>query len=216
VTRDLNNIRLSIIAAVAENGVIGADNALPWRLSSDLKRFKRLTMGKPIVMGRKTYETIGKPLPGRLNIVISRNPDFAPPGVNVATTLEDAMIIANLAIGPEREIMVMGGGEIYRAALARAERLYITHVAASPDGDTHFPAIDPDEWRAVSEEPLPVGDKDSFATRFIVYERITAGHAGWQPDLPAPIELQSPLLICNRKVLALAGSVRCKVGVSRL
>lgn len=178
VARDLNNIRLSIIAAVAENGVIGADNSLPWRLSSDLKRFKRLTMGKPIVMGRKTYETIGKPLPGRLNIVVSRNPDFAPPGVSVAPTLDDALSKAEEGIGAEREIMVMGGGEIYRAALARAERLYITHVAASPEGDANFPAIDPDQWRATSEEPLPAGDKDSVATRFIVYERIAAGHAG--------------------------------------
>ena len=167
-------IRLSIIAAVAENGVIGAGNAMPWRLASDLKRFKALTMGKPVIMGRKTYESIGKPLAGRVNIVVTRQNGFAPDGVTVAPSVDAALVTAEegALAAADDEIMVIGGGEIYHAAFDRADRLYITHVETMPEGDTRFPAIDPAVWRATTAERLPSGPKDSAATTFVIYERI--------------------------------------------
>jgi dihydrofolate reductase len=167
-------IRLSIIAAVAENGVIGAGNEMPWKLSNDLKRFKALTMGKPVIMGRKTFESIGKPLAGRVNIVVTGRKDFAPVGVTVVPGVDQALVTAEegaLAAGDD-EIMVIGGGEVYRSAIGRADRLYITHVEAAPEGDTHFPAIDPAIWRATTAERLPSGPKDSAASTFVIYERI--------------------------------------------
>ena len=165
-------IRLAIIAAVAENGVIGAGNAMPWTLSSDLKRFKALTMRKPLVMGRKTFASIGRPLPGRPNIVVTRQRDFAPEGVTVVGTVDAALVAAEERAAGADEIMEIGGGEDYRSALDRADRLYITHVEAAPPGDTHFPAIDPAIWRAITAERLPSGPKDSAATTFVIYERI--------------------------------------------
>jgi dihydrofolate reductase len=174
------SIILSLIAAVAENGVIGAGGALPWRLSTDMKRFKSLTMGKPVVMGRKTFEAIGKPLAGRVNIVVSRQSGFAPKGVTVAASLTAALIVAEegaRAAGDD-EIMVIGGSAIYAAALPLADRLYITHVEARPEGDVAFPAIDPGRWRAVSAERLPAGPRDSAATTFVVYERLGARASG--------------------------------------
>jgi dihydrofolate reductase len=170
----LNGVRLSIVAAVAENGVIGAGNTMPWRLSSDLRRFKSITIGKPVVMGRKTFESIGKPLAGRLNIVVSRQPGFAPEGVTVAPSLDAALVMAEEGAHAtvDDEVMVIGGGEIYRAAIDLADRLYITHVEASPAGDTYFPPIDPAVWRATTAERVPAGPKDSAATTFVIYERI--------------------------------------------
>ncbi len=147
----MTNPRVSLIAAVAENGVIGRDGAVPWHLSSDLKRFKAITMGKPIVMGRKTFASIGRPLPGRTNIVVSRQKDFASPGVVVAPTLDAAMAAAReqaMHDGVD-EVFVTGGAEIYPAALPEADRLYITHVAMEPAGDAVFPEIDPEIWREV-------------------------------------------------------------------
>jgi dihydrofolate reductase len=176
----MKGVRLSLIAAVAENHVIGAGGAMPWRLSSDMKRFKSLTMGKPVIMGRKTFETLGKPLAGRLNIVISRRPDFSPEGAVVVPSLDAALVAAEaraLAAGDD-EIMVIGGGEIYRAAIGLADRLYITHVEATPGGDAVFPPIDPAVWRAGRAERLPAGPRDSAATTFVVYERIGADPAG--------------------------------------
>jgi len=170
----VNKIRLSLIAAVAENGVIGAGDRMPWRLSSDLKRFKSITTGKPVVMGRRTFETIGKPLAGRLNIVVSRKTDFAPDGVVLAPSLEAALIKAGekARASADKEIMVIGGGEIYREAIDLADRLYITHVEAAPEGDTQFPPIDPGFWRATVSEHTPAGPKDSAATTFVIYERV--------------------------------------------
>ena len=171
----VNKIRLSLIAAVAENGVIGVGDRIPWRLSSDLKRFRSITMGKPVIMGRKTFESIGKPLAGRPNIVISRKSDFAHEGILVAQSFEAALSKATekARASAEQEIMVIGGSEIYRAAIDLADRLYITHVEAAPEGDTHFPPIDPGCWRAVSSEHAPKGPKDSAATTFVIYERVT-------------------------------------------
>jgi dihydrofolate reductase len=170
--------RIALVAAVAENGVIGLSGALPWRLSSDMRRFRRLTLGKPVVMGRKTFESIGKPLADRVNIVVSGRPDFAPKGVVVAPDLDRALALARQHAGAGGEVMVIGGGAIYAAAIGRADRLYITHVAASPPGDTHFPPIDPDAWQAVSREAVPAGDKDTAATTFVVYERTGTGASG--------------------------------------
>ena len=137
-----SRIAIVLLAAVAENGVIGRDNALPWRLSSDLKRFKALTLGKPVVMGRKTYLSIGKPLPGRTNIVVTRDPNFRADGVVVATSVDAALEAArdDARRRGANEIMVIGGTEIFAQTMALADRLEITHVHARPAGDTFFPA----------------------------------------------------------------------------
>ncbi len=173
-------MRIALIAAVATNGVIGDGAGMPWRLSSDMKRFKALTMGKPVVVGRKTFETFGKPLPGRTNIVVTRQGGYRPAGALVAASLDSAL--ARAAAVAETtgvdEIMVLGGGEIYAAAIGRADRLYVTHVAAEPAGSTHFPPIDPGAWRVVSREAVPAGEKDSAATVFTVYERIAGAETG--------------------------------------
>ena len=162
--------RIALVAAVAENGVIGDGRAMPWHLSSDLKRFRRLTMGKPVIMGRKTHESIGKPLPGRTNIVVTRQNDFPAEGILVAPGLEVALGLA--AREEPDEIMVIGGGEIYAAAIGRADRLYITHVTASPPGAIRFPEIAADVWKAGFSERLPAGEKDDAATTFVIYDRI--------------------------------------------
>lgn len=167
------DIRRTIIAAVARNGIIGRDGDMPWRLSSDLKRFKALTLGKPVVMGRKTYDSIGKPLPGRPNVVISRQAAVGHADVSMAHSLAEAMRAAErLAIetGVD-EICIIGGGQIYAQAIGLADRMCITHVEADLDGDASFPAIDPDVWQAGEMIAVPAGEKDSYPTRFIVYER---------------------------------------------
>ena len=158
---------------MAENRVIGRDCTLPWRLSDDMKRFKALTIGKPIVMGRKTWDSLGRLLPDRVHVVISRDPAFAAPGVSVAHSLEDALRLAKKAAeasGAE-EICIIGGGEIYAQALPVADRLYVTHVGAEIDGDTFFPKIDPSRWREVASESRPADDRNSHPTRFVEYRR---------------------------------------------
>jgi dihydrofolate reductase len=165
---------VAIYVAIAENGVIGRDGGLPWRLSSDLKRFKADTMGKPIIMGRKTYEGIGRPLPGRLNIVVTRDNAWRAEGVEVVHSLDEAIGLAKVrgrCMAGADEICVIGGGEIYAQALPLADRLHVTHVLAAVDGDAHFPPIDPDSWRIVRSQDVPAGEKDSHATRYSVYER---------------------------------------------
>ncbi|MBN9025177.1 MAG: dihydrofolate reductase [Rhizobiales bacterium] len=164
-------MQLSIIAAVAENGVIGNDGDMPWKLSTDLKRFKAITSGKPVIMGRKTFASIGRPLPNRVNIVVTRDKEFGAPGVVSVETLDAAIGAAEAAAAEPAEAMVIGGGEIYRAFMDRADRLYITHVDAAPSGDTHFPAIDPAVWEPVSTEEVPAGASDTAATRFTIYQR---------------------------------------------
>lgn len=165
---------ICLVAAVADNGVIGREGDMPWRLSTDLKRFKALTLGKPMVMGRKTFDSIGKALPGRVTIVVTRSTDFAADGVRVAHTLGDALALARQVAteSDAAEIIVAGGGDIYAQAMPLADRLYITHVHARPDGDTHFPAISPDEWALAEATEVPVGERDSVASRFAIYERI--------------------------------------------
>ncbi|RWO94976.1 MAG: dihydrofolate reductase [Mesorhizobium sp.] len=165
---------VAIYVAIAENGVIGRDGGLPWRLSSDLKRFKADTMGKPIIMGRKTYEGIGRPLPGRLNVVVTRDKAWRAEGVEVVHSLDDAISLAKVrgrCMAGAGEICVIGGGEIYAQALPLADRLHVTHILAVVDGDAHFPPIDPDSWRIVRSQDVPAGEKDSHATRYSVYER---------------------------------------------
>jgi len=176
----MTRVRLSLVAAVAQNGVIGAEQAMPWRLSTDMQRFKRLTMGKPVIMGRKTFQSIGKPLAGRVNIVVTRKGGVPPPGVFFAPSLEAAIAIAetHAATSGANEAMILGGGEVYAAAIDRADRLYITHVEALPKGDTYFPRIDPAVWKGVPSERLDAGEKDSAATTFTIYERIGGRRLG--------------------------------------
>lgn len=167
--------KISLIAAVSRNGVIGRDGDMPWKLSTDLKRFKALTLGKPVIVGRKTFDSFGgRPLPGRPHVIVTRNPDFRYEGADVAASLTEAIAIAGeraAELGTD-EIYVLGGGQIYAEAIAIADTLRITHVDADiPDGDTVFPAIDPAMFDKVEELAVPAGEKDSYATRFATYVR---------------------------------------------
>lgn len=164
---------ISLVVAVTRNNVIGRDGGLPWRLSTDLKRFKALTMGKPVVMGRVCFDSIGKPLPGRPNIVITRNRDFNAEGIIVCHSLEDALTRAEVEAGRlgAREIAVIGGGVVYREAMDRATILHVTHIDAEIDGDTVFPPINLDIWAAGPVEAVPAGEKDDYPTRFVTYRR---------------------------------------------
>jgi dihydrofolate reductase len=166
-------LNLSLIVAVAENGVIGRNGDLPWKLSSDLKTFRRLTMGKPLIMGRRTFESIGKPLDGRDNIVVTRDPHFEVPGVSACPTVDEALTLARVlaATRGADEIMIIGGAALYDAVRDKADRIYFTEVHARPDGDRYFAVPDEDRWREVSREALPKGPKDEFASTLVVYER---------------------------------------------
>lgn len=166
--------RIAFVVAAGENGVIGRDGGLPWRLSSDLKRFKQITMGKPLVMGRKTFESIGKPLPGRDNIVVTRSRDFAPEGVHVAASIDEALALAEEKAAERGvdEIAVIGGGEIYAALIGRAERIYLSRVHVAPQGDTRLPPIEPDEWRETAREDHAAGERDSAAFSLITLDRV--------------------------------------------
>jgi len=166
--------RMTIVVALGENGVIGRDGDMPWRLPTDLRRFKAVTLGKPVVMGRRTLESIGRPLPGRDNLVVSRDPDWRPDGVTVFADL-DAAVAAALRIAADKgldEFVIGGGGTLYAALIDRADRLRVTRVAASPAGDTRFPPIDPAVWRLVHEEPMPRGERDSADALWQDYERV--------------------------------------------
>jgi len=164
---------IALVAAVAENGVIGVDGGLPWRVKADMKKFRAVTMGKPLVMGRKTFESIGRVLDGRDVIVVTRQKSFAPEGVHVAASLDAALAIAEECARKRGadEVCVGGGGEIYAEALPRADRLYVTHVTARPPGDTHFPEIVSSDWAEVSREPLPSSDGDTATAVHVVYNK---------------------------------------------
>jgi dihydrofolate reductase len=165
--------KISIVVAVAANGVIGRDGDLPWRLSTDLKRFKALTIGKPVIMGRKTWASLNRPLPGRANIVITRNTDFVAEGADVVPSLDAAIAVANReaqAAGVD-EICVIGGGEIYRQSIGMADILHVTEVQAEVDGVSRFPDIDAQVFEKVFEEDLPQGEKDSHAMHFVTWKR---------------------------------------------
>lgn len=171
------DIKTVIIVAVSRNGIIGRDGDMPWKLSTDLKRFKALSMGKPLVMGRKTFESVGsKPLPGRPHIIVSRSQAFDMPGVETVKSLDEALergraIAAEIGVD---EVCVVGGGEIYRQALEFADLLYVTHVETVVDGDTSFPAIDPAVFECVEETVIPAGDRDNYPTRYAIYRRRAA------------------------------------------
>lgn len=170
---DAGKIDLVFVVAVSENGVIGREGDMPWQLSTDLKRFKALTLGRPVVMGRKTFRSIGRPLPGRENIVITRDPTFAVEGVHVVSSVEAAIALASDFARRDgaTEVAVIGGGEIYRQLMDRVDILHVTHVEAVLEGDTRFPDIDPAHWESGAEERIPEGPKDSYPTRFVTYRR---------------------------------------------
>ena len=166
-------MRLCLIAAVAENGVVGNNNALPWHLPADLQYFKRKTLGKPIVMGRKTFESIGRPLPGRTNIVVSRNKSYAPEGVEVVDSVESSLALAAeiARTDGQEDLMVIGGAAIYAAALPLAECLYITEVHGEVAGDAYFPEVDWREWREVSRQRNPAPEPGGYDFSFVVFHR---------------------------------------------
>lgn len=164
---------ISLVVAVASNRVIGANGGLPWRVKADLRKFRAVTMGKPMIMGRKTYDSIGRPLDGRDNVVVTRRKEFSADGVVVANTVDEGLELADeLARARSiNEICVIGGGEIFAATLPLAARLHVTHIAAAPEGDVLFPEIGPSDWLEVSRELLPFSDGDSAAAAYAVYER---------------------------------------------
>lgn len=162
-------MRLSLVVAAAENGTIGADNGLPWRLPDDLKRFKALTLGKPILMGRKTFDSIGKPLPGRLNIVMSRQRGLELPECRVVGSLSDAMAVA----GDVPELCVIGGAELYAQALSSVDVIHLTRVHASVPGDAFFPSLAPGEWRERLLARHEADERHAYAFSFIELERVS-------------------------------------------
>lgn len=158
---------LSLIAAVAENGVLGAAGRLPWHLRADLRRFKKLTMGHHLIMGRKTYESINRLLPGRTTIIVSRRLDYRVPGATVVASLPEA----RAAAAGDNEVFVVGGGEIYQQALPLVDRLYLTVVHAAPPGDTFFPAVDWSRWELLSDQSFPADAWNDHPYSFRVFHR---------------------------------------------
>lgn len=166
---------LSLISAMASNRVIGRDNDLPWSLPEDMRHFMHITLGKPVIMGRRTYESMGKPLPGRCNIVVSRSM-ARPPGVQLAKSLEEALQQAQADCNRNglSEYFVIGGAELYAASLPLAQRLYLTRVHADVAGDTFFPEFDLHAWREVQREDFPAAVNRAYAFSIITYERVTS------------------------------------------
>lgn len=166
-------IDIVLVVAVAENGVIGRNNTLPWRIKSDLQYFRSVTIGRPVVMGRKTYASIGKPLSHRTNIVISRNPAYAAPSILVAADLAKALDAArgDALRRNADSIAIIGGTEIFKQTMPLAARLMLTKVHAKPEGDTYFPEIDPKLWREIERRQQPQGPDDDYGFSFVTYER---------------------------------------------
>jgi dihydrofolate reductase len=192
---------LSLIVAVAENDVIGREGALPWRLSADLQRFKRITMGAPLVMGRRTWDSIGRPLPGRTSIVVTRQAGWRPPfaAVRTADSLEDALAqAAACAQPPPAEIFVIGGEQLYRAALPLADRIHCTRVHARPPGDAFFPPVDWRAWRPSDVQCVAADEHNQYATTFATYCRLPPTDpppAG--ASQPAPASQRMPPSACQ-------------------
>lgn len=163
-----------MIVAAARNGTIGRNNSLPWRLSEDLRYFRRVTMGKPVIMGRRTYESIGRPLPGRDNIVVSRNPAFAAPGVRVVHGIDEAFALAEESARSSGavELMLLGGAQLYAEALPLIQRIYLTRVHADVAGDAHLPALEQGEWREISREDHAADSRNDFPFSLVVLQRI--------------------------------------------
>ena len=166
-------LRRCLDVALASNRVIGQDGGMPWHIPADLKHFKSVTMGKPMIMGRKTFQSIGRPLPGRANIVVTRDAGFAMPGVTVAVTIEAAMDVAEATARTDGvdEIMVIGGGEIYARTLPLADRLYLTEIHRDIDGDVTFPEIDRNAWRETAREDI-AADGETPAYSFVTLDRV--------------------------------------------
>lgn len=158
---------ISLIVAMTENRVIGRDGDMPWRLSSDLKRFKRITMGHHILMGRKTYDSIGRPLPGRTTVVISRSATYDDPQIRVARNLEEAIKIT----GDDEEIFITGGAQIYTLALSQVDRIYLTRIHCELEGDTFFPEFDLGKWDLIEQEKHSADEKNNFDYSFLTYQR---------------------------------------------
>jgi dihydrofolate reductase len=161
---------ISIIAAVAENGVIGRNNALPWRLPADLRRVRQLTTGHHIILGRKNYESLNKPLPDRVNIVVTRNPDYQAPGCVVVHSLSDALAQSR----EDSEVFIFGGAELYAQALGFADRMHLTLVHADVEGDVYFPTFDRNAWREIARERHEPDEKNPYAYTFLTLERIAS------------------------------------------
>jgi len=161
---------ISLIVAAATNNAIGKDGKMPWHLPNDLKHFKNITWGMPVVMGRKTFESLGKPLPGRKNIVITRQTQWQAPGVVAVRNFEDAVFLVREA--DVKEVMVIGGGEIYKALFDKADRIYLTRVHAEPEADTFFPVIHPEQWHLVSQQNHEADAKNDYNYSFQVWERL--------------------------------------------
>lgn len=176
MTSDANKceVEIALVVAATRNGIIGRDGDMPWRMPSSLKRFRALTMGRPMIMGRKTYEAIGRPLDGRDSIVITRSTTFRAPGAHVAPSLEAALVLAvRLARGRRTsEIIIAGGGEIYRAALPYATLVHLDRIETEVDGDTAFPALDPVEWQEVERRTIDPSPRDQFPALAVLFSRI--------------------------------------------
>ncbi|MBS1754736.1 MAG: dihydrofolate reductase [Ferruginibacter sp.] len=164
---------LSLIVAAAENNVIGKNNQLLWHLPNDLKFFKNTTWGMPVIMGRKTFESVNKPLPGRFNFVITRQPGWKVEGVTVAANLQDAL--AKAAATNCKEIFIIGGGEIYKQAIEIADKIIMTRVHTTLDGDTFFPEIDEKKWQLITNQDFAIDDKHQYAYSFQIWERREKG-----------------------------------------
>jgi dihydrofolate reductase len=172
-----HTIKLVLVAAVADNGVIGQGGGLPWRLKSDLQHFRAVTIGKPVVMGRKTYLSIGRPLAGRTNIVVSRDRNFAAPGIVTAPGIDTALTIAcgDVLRRSADAIAVIGGADLYAQTIDRADRLVITHVHLRPEGETMFPVIDPQLWKEVARSEHQAGPADAAGFAVVIYDRRATG-----------------------------------------
>jgi dihydrofolate reductase len=161
-------MRISIIVAASTNNVIGKDGGLPWRLPEDLKRFKEITMGKPMIMGRATWESIGRALPGRQNIVMTRQTNFVAAGCDVVATVEEALAIA----GDAAEVMIIGGGKLYQQFLPQTDRIYFTRIHSNIEGDTFFPGLNECEWEIVTDERFPASPAREYAFDILTLDRI--------------------------------------------
>ena len=161
-------MKVALIVAMDKQGLIGRNNDLPWKLSADLKYFRRVTMGKPLVMGRNTHESIGRPLPGRKNIIVTSNANYHVDGCTVVSSLDQAL----LACDDAEEVMVMGGASLYEQLLPQADRVYLTHVNAELEGDTWFPQWNKDQWQEISREDHQADEKNQYPYSFVVYDRV--------------------------------------------
>jgi dihydrofolate reductase len=171
--RDGEKPRIVAIVAVAKNGVIGAKGGLPWRISGDLKRFKALTMGKPLILGRRTFEALPRPLPGRELVIVTRDPGFSAPGAHVAQSPEAALTLAQgvARVSGVGEVCIGGGAEIYGALLAATDRIELTEIDLAPDGDAFLPPFDPSDWRETARQPQARGERDEADYAFVTLER---------------------------------------------